>query len=273
MEEDRKGYKIRFYHFPNHDYQAEIFLEEMKDQEQYVRERLGRLPFPQLTIIETPYQYNINQTQENQQQSQLRIITNNKVVVQEKNDAVVMPGVLHVSENDLSYLHDKIWLIERLDHDPRKIPFYQQLKPVLNGLHQQFYEKLISVYFDHCLHPTGEYAFWIRDQLSGYASKLLEKNVWQRQFILNFDVGTRPELPPSVARQDSLVKLHSEGMYKQLEEVRGEGLFRMLHHLMGEDKWWAFLKAMFQQYRFKDFPLESFWQLVQTILSGRFNLV
>ena len=84
---------------------------------------------------------------------------NTTSAIREKQESIVMPGILHISENDLSYLHDKIWLIERLDRDPRAIPFFQQLRPVLARLHQMFYRKLISVYFDHSLHPTGNTLF------------------------------------------------------------------------------------------------------------------
>lgn len=259
IEENRQGYFIRFYHFPGHAYQAAIFLEEMEEQEGYVRERLGRLPFPQLTIIETPYGY-IPEPGASRgwlsRKEEMQVIDRAQV-------QVTMPGVISLSENDISYLHEKIWLLERLDHNPRVIPFYQQLPEVLNRLHQQFYRKLISVYFDHSLHPVGEYAFWLRDHLSGYASKLLEKNLWWQRRILNFDVGTAGDLPLSVARRDSLYALHRQGTYPALERVRGEGLFRMIHHLLGEENWWNLMREIFKEHRFEDFSIDAFWELVE----------
>jgi ABC-type transport system involved in multi-copper enzyme maturation permease subunit len=264
LEENRQGYRIRFYHLPDHQYQAQIFLEEVKEQEEHVRRQLGRLPFPQLTIIETPYHFDSQNSAVRKWLSR----TQRNVVVRQREEPVSMPGVVHIPENELSYLHEKIWLLERLDHDPRTIPFYQKLRGVLYTIHQLFYRRLISVYFDHTLHPTGDYAFWMRDHLSGYASKLLEKNAWWRRRILNFDVGTRAELPLSVARRDSLLQMHRDGLYRDLESVRGEGLFRMIHHLLGDEKWWSLMQDVFRDYRFVDLPVETFMALAEKYYGG-----
>ena len=37
----------------------------------------------------------------------------------------------------------------------------------------------------------------------------------------------------------------------------------MLHHLLGEEKWWNLMKTIFQKYRFIDFPLTAFWQMIE----------
>ena len=259
VEKENYGYNIRFYHFPTHEYQAMVYLEEVKEQQTYVHEKLGRLPFPQLTLIETPYIWTTEYVPRKAPRKPWI-----EPLAKSQSLSEPMPGVLLVSENRLSYLHERMWLMERFDHNPLTIPFYQMIPSVLNDLHDQFYHNLISAYFDHSIHPTGEMAFWIKDYLSSYASKLLERNSWQRRRSLDFDVGTSARLPLSVARTDSLLDLHRSGAYPDLERVRGEGLFRMLHHLLGDKVWWAFLRDVFQRYRFQEIPVEDLFPLLES---------
>lgn len=257
VEKESYGYRIRFYHLPSHDYQARVYLEEIKEQQNYVHEKLGTLPFPQLTLIETPYHWIPEYIPR-------RSMRNPWIEAPEKSATRIdpMPGVLLVSENHLCYLNERMWLIERFDHDPRTIPFYQLLPYVLPEIHKRFYQSLISAYFDHSIHPTGELAFWIREHLSSYASKLLERNPWVRRYELNYDVGTSSNLPISVARGQALLDLRKSGEYANLEQIRGEALFRMLHHLMGDKAWWAFLRDVFQRHRFEEIPVESLYPLL-----------
>lgn len=257
---EKEGYRARFYHLPNHDYQAAIYFEENREQEEYVREKLGDLPFEQLTIIERPYEY------PHQVFSMERVSNNNT----EKRDYVyneassMMPALINVRENRIGYLHENMWLRERFDHNPADIPFYQQVPEVVERLHDQFYKRLISVYFDHSLQPAGDYAFWLRDHLSNYASSLLEQNRWRRRDELNFDIGTGPEFPISVARRDNLLALHQNGSYPELLERRGEGLFRMLHHLLGDENWWKMMQTIFRDYRFDELTAEEFIGIAET---------
>ncbi|RJP32878.1 MAG: hypothetical protein C4527_05335 [Candidatus Omnitrophota bacterium] len=260
VEEAREGYRVRFYHLPHHNYQSRVYLEEIKEQEQYVVAKLGRLPFPQLTLIETPYE----KPRENLSYDWYFGIWGSwRGSTKEQQYREIMPGLLLVSENLLSYMHERMWLLERMDRDPRTIPFFQQLPSTLRFLHDQFYNRLISVYFDQSLHPTGDLSFWLRDYLSGYASKLLERNQWRRRGDIRFDVGTRIDLPIVVAKEKSLQELHKDGLKPNLERLRGEGLFRMIHHLLGEEKWWALIKDIFREFRFREAPVEEFWQRVE----------
>ena len=255
VEEEKQGYRIRFFHLPFHDYQARVYLEEVKEQEEYVIEKLGRLPFPQLTIIETPYEkYEANGWRD----WQFGEWGQWKGSKQAEKQRSRMPGSLLISENQLCYLHEGIWLLERLDHDPRTIPYYQNLRPTLNYLHDQYYCSLIDVYFVHSLHPSGELGFWLRDYLPTYASKLLEKNIWRKRNELKYDIGAWPGLSMIVAKTKSLLELHQDGQYPALERVRGEGLLRMIHHLLGEEKWWILMKEIFHDYRFQEFPAKDF---------------
>ncbi len=264
---EKPGYTLRFYHLPYHGYQAAVYLEEIREQEEYIREKLGALPFPQLTVIETPYLSQIQLDFETffnfepqETRSAGRVIHHN-----------AMPGLAAVTENNISYLDERMWLMERFDHDPQTIPFYEQIPNVLETIHNQFYGNLIDVYFDHTLQPAGEYAFWLEDHFSGYASSLLEKNPWRRREQLRFDVGINPQLPLSVARSDSLLELRKKGQYPQLESTRGRGLFRMLHHLMGEETWWNFLQIIFRDYRFEELTAEKFLALAEDFYGKPLN--
>lgn len=257
IEKEEFGYRMRFFHLPSHDYQALIYMEEVKDQQEFVHDKLGELPFQQLTLIETPYVW----TPEEIPRKGVREPWVSPLAKPET-FAEPMPGVLLIPENRLSYLHERMWLIERFDHDPRTIPFYQLLPSTLNEVHDQFYKNLISAYFDHSIHPTGEMAFWLKS-LSSYAFKLLERDANLRRRGLDYDVGTNARLPLSVGRSQSLLTLHQSGEYPDLERIRGEALFRMIHHLLGDKTWWAFLRDMFKRYRFQEVPVENLLPLLQ----------
>lgn len=260
VEEQKPGYLIRFYHLPGHDYQAAIYLEEIKEQESYVREKLGILPFPQLTIIETPYYWDAPP-------QRLALLSNSPTVASggavKKEASDEMPGLIAIEENKIGYLDERMWLMERFDSEPEDIPFYRQIPVVLPQIHDQFYKQFISVYFDHTLQPAGQYSFWLQEHLSSYASKLLEQNPWRRRHELRYDVGTGPTLPLSIARKDSLLALRQEGKYRELERLRGEGLFRMLHHLLTEKVWWEMMKDLFLNYRFQEMTAEEFLKLAE----------
>lgn len=244
---DRGSYTVRFYHLPFHDYEAQVLLEEIKDQEEYVVERLGAYPFEELVLVETPfsdeeftfeYNWQMHSTSEN---SQAR-----------------MPGVIRIPEQLLSYCHEGIWLIERMDTDPREVLFYQLLRPTVEYLRDSFYKNYIRTYFEDAMHPTGELAFWVEKYLYSYATKLLEQNRWRKRYNLNYNVGTSKNKPVHIANEKSLVDLHEENIYPALEAVRGEGAFRMIHHLLGDDKWWGLLTELFYEYRFQELPVEAF---------------
>ncbi len=260
VEEEREGYRLRFYHLPYHGYQARVYMEEVKEQEEYVVEKLGRLPFPQLTLIETPYE---KPAEQRHYSWYFGMWGEWRGSDRAEKYREIMPGLLLVSENLVSYLHERMWLLERMDRDPRTIPFFQQLPSTLRYLHDQFYNSLISVYFDQSLHPTGELSFWLREYLSGYASKLLERNNWRQRNELKFDIGSRIDLPIVVAKEKSLLELHKEGLKPNLERKRGEGLFRMIHHLLGDETWWTLVKEIFQDFRFQEVPVEVFWKRVE----------
>ncbi len=257
----RENYEIRFFHLPTHEYQSQVYLEEIEEQEEYVHEKLGELPFPRLTLVEVPYQQVESVHQILEERTPRRRWSQS--FAPPRPTWEMMPGMLTVSENLLSYLHEGIWLLERLDHNPREIAFYQALNSVLDDVHGRFYDNLISTYFDHSLHPSGELAFWIEEHLSGYAQKLLIRNSWWRRRVMDFDLGTSPNLPLSIARRDSLFELQKHGKYPQLLQVRGEGTFRMIHHLLGDEKWWLLMKEVFKTYRFRELPSEEFLALVE----------
>lgn len=248
VSEERPGYTARFYHLPGHEYQARVFLEEMKEQEEFVIEKLGRYPFPELVLAEIPYSHDAYRFEDRLWR------TAGKPPAPD----LSMPGVVRVPENMLVYMHEGIWMLERLDRDPEAIAFYPMLEPTLDYLHDHFYQEYIASYFEDALNPSGELAFWLGDHLSSYARKLLERNSWRRRRQLEYDVGTSPSLPLVAAQRDNLLELHRSGQYPQLENVRGEGLFRMLHHLLGEDRWWEFMSALFEEYRFKELPVSEF---------------
>ncbi len=262
IDVEKEDYQIRFYHLPTHDYQSYVYLEEIKEQEEYINKKLGSLPFPQLTLIETPYQQ-VHESQGISFNNRRRYDQRGPVSPPVNIDAM-MPGMLTVSENLLSYMHERMWLLERRDRDPRTIPFFLMLPTVLQELHAQFYDSLITTYFDHSLHPTGKLAFWLEKYLDSYARKLLIQSSWWRKRAMQFDIGTNSNLPLSVARRDNLLTLYQEGNYPKLLEVRGEGLFRMIHHLLGDEKWWELMKQIFRDYRFKEFPVEDFLHMVES---------
>ncbi len=258
LESDSFGYNVRFYHFPMHKYKAQIYMEEVKDQHEFVNDKLGRIPFNQLTLVETPYTWRTEYSQRNK----LRIPWA-KPLANPQTYYAQMPGMFLVSENQMCYISEEMWLMERFDHNPRLIPFYQLLPQTLREIHDNFYRNLISAYFDHSIHPTGEMAFWVNDYLSSYASKLLERNSWQRRRELKYDVGSNRNLPLSVAKSESLLSLHKMGTHPELERIRGEALFRMLHHIMGDKPWWAFLREMFRRYRFQEIPVDELRPLLE----------
>lgn len=244
---DRGSYRIRFYHLPWHDYEAQVFLEEMKDQEDYVVERLGAFPFEELTLVETPYSENEFTFERWWAQQSTPETTQPR-----------MPGMIRVPEQLLSYFHEGIWLIERLDTDPREVLFYQMLRPTVQYMRDTFYQNYIKAYFEDAFHPTGELAFWLEKYLYSYAAKLLEQNPWRQRSGLTYDIGTSKDKPVHVAEEKSLVDLHRENTYPALEYVRGEGALRMLNHLLGEDKWWDMLTELFYEYRFQEMPAIAF---------------
>ena len=254
---EKPGYEIAFYHLPNHDYHAAVYLEEVNDQEDYVREHLGAYPLPRLTLVETPYQQTASiwdvvlRREENRFHHWTPELSER------------MPGMMRVPENHLTYLHERIWDLERLDLDPRAVPFYQQLRTVLRHVNDRFYQGLIRGYYVETLNPTGRLAFWIRDYLSSYAGKLLDQNPWRQRSSLNYDMGHESHLPLSLAQTATLYELHQNPAHREMERIRGEGLFRMIHHLLDDDAWWALQKEMFAEYRFKPLPVESFLQLVE----------
>lgn len=260
IEENKFGYTVRFFHLPGHDYQSWVYLEEVEEQQGYVHDKLGQLPFPQLTLIEIPYLW-IGERSEKGEWKQPWL--KREAEFPRIDSRHEMPGIIVVAENSLSYLHEKIWDMQRYDRDPKAIPFFRVIPYILYELNEQFYTKLISAYFDHSLHPEGDLAFWVNEYLSSYSSKLLDRNPWRRRRELNYDIGTGPHLPLSVAQRDNLLELHRNGRYPELERVRGEGLFRMLHHLMGDEAWWGFLKELFQQYRFRKIPVADFLPLAE----------
>jgi|GEM_PF-1611256 len=267
LDSQKFGYLIRFYHLPAHEYQAQVYLEEMKDQQEIVYDKLGRIPLPHLTLIEIPYEAAAEEGSHSPPPGARDRLAPSWIVNPPAAALTAaagrMPGVLLIPENLLCYLHERMWLLERLDRDPRTIPFFQQLPHILRNLHDQFYKKLIAAYFDYALHPSGELAFWLQNGLSRYVSKLLEQNPWRRRAELKYDVGTQAQLPLSVASRYSLLELRQNGEYPQLEQVRGEGLFRMIHHLLGDDRWWELLKGIFHDYGNREMPVDDFLARVQ----------
>ncbi len=248
----RDYYRIHFYHLPYHAYESQVMLEEVQDQEEYVTERLGVFPFEDLVLVETPYDedefthnrwWNQHATPENQQPR--------------------MPGMIRMPEELLSYMHEGIWSLERLDTDPREVPFYQMLRSTVYTVRDSFYKNYIKAYFEDAFHPTGELAFWLEEYLYSYAAKLLEQNRWVQKQGLNFNIGTSKDKPVHAAKEKSLVELHREGDYKELERVRGEGTLRMIHHLLGDDEWWAVIKNMFEDNRFKEMPVKELFRQVE----------
>ncbi|MGI6457210.1 MAG: hypothetical protein ACOX5R_16550 [bacterium] len=259
VEVEKPGYQVRFYHLPTQQYNAQVYLEEVEEQEEYVFGNLGALPFPQLTIVEVPYHWDTPSA------GLASFVAHEEhSFIQSLSLDEGMPGLIPITENNLVYLHEGIWQLLRYDHDPRTIRFYQKLEPVLREVHDQFYKKLIGVYFEHALQPAGEYAFWLEEHLTSYVSKLLEQNPWVRRESLKYDVGSGPELPLSVAQTHSLIDLHRKGEYERLEGVRGEGLFRMLHHLLGDELWWRMMKELFVQYRFREITADHFLALAES---------
>ncbi|MBI1390772.1 MAG: hypothetical protein GC154_20270 [bacterium] len=251
VDSEKSGARIRFFYLPTHQYQAQVYLEDITDQEEYVSEKLGALPFPQLTIVEKPYEPDTRFSESGFFQWSKKSRSVNRV------NQNGMPGQIEVLENHICYLHEGIWSLERYDLNPREVKFFRLLRPTVEQVRNQFYNRLIETYYEESLNPVGELAFWIQEDLSGYVSKLLERNPWRQRDELRFDVGHTPELPLSVAQHSNLLALHKSGQYPALERVRGEGLFRMLHHLLGDDKWWELQKEIFRQHRFQPLPVDT----------------
>ena len=249
---ERNSYQIHFYHLPYHDYEAQVMMEEVKDQEEYVVERLGAFPFEELVLVETPYDdaeftfdrwWNQKGTPSNQQGR--------------------MPGMIRVPEAVLSYIHEGIWSLERFDANPREIPFYQRLSSSVFFIRDSFYKNYIKAYFEDSFEPTGELAFWLKNYLYSYSTNLLEQNPWIQKRSLNYNVGTSKDKPVHVAEEKSLVQLYQEGTYPALELVRGEGTIRMLHHLLGDDAWWGLITELLQENRFQEMPADEFLDRVE----------
>ena len=220
------GIPCRFFHLPGHRYQAQVFLEEMKDSQTAVREKLGALPFPRLTVYEAPMHSHIWYEQE-------------------------MAGLLSVNEDHLVYLHEGIWSLDRYDVKPSEVDFYQRLEGIVGELGWHYRGFLVTTYFDKTFHATGPYAFWLDKYLSSYIGKLLEPNAWRRRYLFNYDAGSRPNtVGRALARP--LLELRNEQPESDAERLRGEGMFRMLHHLLDDDGWWTFVRRLLEEYRFKD---------------------
>ncbi len=243
--------RMRVYHLPSHDYQAWIYMQDVQEQEEYLREKLGRLPFPQLTIIEKPY------VQEEAIMSFNRWSRWSVQRLKPPRFERSMPGQIAILENQTRYLYEGIWTIDRMDADPTQIQFYRLLRPVRTELQTQYYNRLIETYYKESLNPVGDMAFWIQDHLSSYSAKMLNKNSWARRGALNYDVGHSKERPLSIAEGATLLDLRANGGYPDLERARGEGLFRMLHHLMGDDAWWQLQKDIFRDFRFRSMTADD----------------
>lgn len=251
--------RMKFYYLPSHDYQGWIYMQEVADQEEYIREKLGALPFPQLTIIEKPYV---------QEEAIMTFDRGSRWSVgraRPQSFERSMPGQIAILENQTRYLHEGIWLLDRLDHDPRKIQFYRLLAPARETLQDQYYNRLIETYYKESLNPVGDLSFWIQDYLSSYSAKLLETNSWRRRREMNFDVGDSRDRPLSIAQGATLKDLRANGGYPDLERARGEGLFRMLHHLLGDDSWWQLQKDIFRDYRFRPMTAEDLLDRAEAI--------
>ena len=251
--------RMRFYHLPSHEYQAWIFMQEVKENEEYLREKLGRLPFPQLTIIEKPYVQ--EEAIMNFDRGSRWSITRAKPQTFERS----MPGQIAILENQTRYLHEDVWMLDRMDADPTQILFYRLLGPARYELQSQYYNRLIETYYKESLNPVGDMSFWIQDYLSSYSAKMLNTNSWARRRELNFDVGQSRERPLSIAQKSTLLDLRANGGYPELESARGEGLFRMLHHLMGDDAWWQLQKDIFRDFRFKPMTADDLLNRAEAI--------
>jgi hypothetical protein len=195
-----------------------VYLEEMKDSQAEVRERLGAFPFPRVTLCEIPIhkQFYFNDN---------------------------MAGLLNVDEGQLMYLHEGIWRLERYDTKPSEVDFYQKLEPSVRSLGWEYRNFLVATYFHKTFHATGPYGFWLNDHLSGYIGKLLEPNAWRRRSLFNYDTGANVAKPLLECQRDDS---------PEVVRLRGEGIFRMLHHLLGDDGWWKFVRRLLEEYRFKD---------------------
>ncbi|MDP8243917.1 MAG: hypothetical protein P9L94_07540 [Candidatus Hinthialibacter antarcticus] len=251
--------RMRFYHLPTHEYQAWIYMQEVQDQEEYLREKLGRLPFPQLTIIEKPY------VEEEAIMTFDRWSRWSVGRAKPQRFERSMPGQIAILENQTRYLHEGVWQLDRMDADPTKIQFYRLLSPARVELQTQYFNRLIETYYKESLNPVGELSFWIQDYLSSYAAKMLNPNTWSRRREMNYDVGDSRERPLSIAQSSTLLDLRANGGYPELERARGEGLFRMLHHLMGDDAWWQLQKDIFRDFRFRSMTADDLLNRAEAI--------
>jgi ABC-type transport system involved in multi-copper enzyme maturation permease subunit len=215
-----------FYHFPGHRYQAQIYLEDMGDEQKNAFEKFGPFPFSRMVFCEIPMDFSWGLPGES------------------------MPGFLPVAESRLVYLHEAIWKLDRLDLKPSEVPFFSQLESTVRDLHRTFRDFLVTNYFRKTFHTVGPYAFWLNRYLPMYVEKSLETASWRR-WLFNYDAGALPDtLAPVVAR--SITDIHNDNPASNAERLRGEGVFRMLHHLLGEENWTIFLHRFSERFKFRD---------------------
>ncbi len=239
VDEDFSGLPCRFYHLPGHQYQALVCLEELRDSQEEMYEKLGPVPLPRLTFCEIPM--------------------HSHYYPQDK-----MPGIFTVNESELAILHEGIWALDRYDTKPSEVDFYERLQPTVHFLNWNYREFLVDTYFGGSFRAAGPYGFWLDAHLSRYIERLFDPNEWSRRRQLNYDVGAQANLlASSVARP--LLENWKENPGQQPVRVRSEGIYRMLHHLLDDEGWWKLMRRLLQEYRFKDVTHEDFIRLANEV--------
>lgn len=256
IEKTDRVVPVRFYHLPNHRYQTEVYLEEVLDQEEIVREELGTMPFPLMIFVEKPY------VSAYQWQSPFRPLSEWWRPFYRDYNQETMPGLIRIPENTLAFMNRSIWRLDRFDLDPESVPFYRHLDDARDQLNEQYYEELIRLYYRETLNPVGDYAFWL-DYLPDYATALLERNRWRRRYALNYTIEGSLGEPISLARNLSLKELSETPEGQNILRKRALGNFRMLHSLMGDDTWWNFQRTLIHRYAFEPITMEEFISLAE----------
>ena len=243
---------VTFLALEEHEYQANVYLAEVRDQQERILAKMGPLRLPRMLFVERPGWFGPGQGDQT-------------------------GGVIFISENDLVYLHEGIWDLERYDTNPLEVPFYATLRNVLWDIRWSFSHHYISIYFRGQYEAGGSLGFWISEYLPTYVRKAMETNRWRRRSELHFTAGERfsrqmVALPLEELHTNRLSANRAESnRAPEIERIRAEGLWRTLHHCLGDRAWWRFVRELLRRHHLQLVTAEDVRRLAEEISERDFE--
>ncbi len=243
--EDRYGpTPVTFLTLEAHRYQAEVYLDEMRDRQAEILLKLGAPNLPRLLLFERPRWMDVWPDPD-------------------------LGGMITVSESSLVYMHEGIWSLQRYDTNPLEVDFYLMLGPITQALQTTFLEQYITTYFQGTYEAVGPLGPWIERDLPNYVRKLMETNPWIRRNTLRFDAGEGVAAPMvRVPLAELSARAKTNPRHIRAETLRGEGLWRTVHHVLGDENWWMFVRSLLRRHHLQEVTAEDVQRVAEDV-AGR----